>query len=309
MRFEEEGSAKYFYSAYGLNIGCDFQLPELTPAKFGADVTIRLGTLEPSFLDAEMKDAVVSAKAGLTVRARPGGICAQWLGIATMLIRDGCEVIVQPDPGVSETELSPYINGSILAVLLHQRGLMVLHASAVNIDGQAVAFVGQKGAGKSTFAAHFQNRGHNLLTDDLVPIKFDADGAFAIPGFPRIRLWSDSVISIGVDPQTLPRINSFVNKLSYKCQDSFSPEAVKLSRIYVLTENPSISIEKLDRQEAFIEVARNCYLSRYMQSTGQTAAHFRHCEALVSSTPVYKLKRPHNFSLLSEVSSIIENHF
>ena len=49
-----------------------------------------------------------------------------------------------------------------------------------------------------------------------------------MPGFPRIRLWSDSVESIGMDPETLPQINSFFDKRSYKCFENFSDQPDKI---------------------------------------------------------------------------------
>ena len=147
-----------------------------------------------------------------------------------------------------------------------------------------------------------------MLTDDLVPVKFGGDKAFAVPGFPRIGLWPDSVESIGVDPRTLPMINSFVDKHSYGCSDGFLDGPVEISRLYVLAEESEINIEKLDSKDSFIEIVRNCYLGRYAEATGQTASHFRNCAALARSVPVYKLKRPHHFAALPDVSSMIENH-
>lgn len=309
MNLGKNEETKYFYTAYGLNIHSDFQLSELIPAQSGGNVRIRLGKLNDSFLCAELNGAVTRVGDGITVRASAEAFSFHWRGIGKAFVRKGCDVIIEPETGIDESDLSPYISGSILAVLLHQRGRMVLHASAVVIGGLAIAFLGEKGAGKSTLAAFLQNRGYMLLTDDLVPVKFVADEVHAIPGFPRIRLWPDAVKSIGLDPQTLPRINSFINKLSHSCFDNFSNGPVRLDRIYVLVEDSEIGIEKLGPQESFIEITKNCYLSRYMDATGQTANHFRHCEALVASVPIFKLKRPHDFNLLSEVSLMVEDHW
>lgn len=298
---------EYVYKAYGLEIHSDFKLSELIPKPpVENDVTIRLGKLDESFLQAELNGGITRSAYGVTARASAEAVTFHWQGIGTALVRGGHDVIIEPEAGIDELDLAPYINGSILAVLLHQRGFMVLHASAVVIDGQAVAFMGDKGSGKSTLAAFLQNRGHVLLTDDLVPVKFAADDAFAIPGFPRIRLWTDSVESMGVDPRTLPTINSFVNKLSYGCPDNFSSDPVRLSRLYVLAEEPGVCIEKLEPKESFIEIVKNCYLSRYTDAIGQTDSHFRNCATLAGLVPVYKLKRPHNFSSLPEVSLLVE---
>lgn len=60
--------------------------------------------------------------------------------------------------------------GTVSAFLLALRGHTALHASAVAIDGTAVAFVGQSGRGKSTLAALLCVHGAALVTDDVLTI-------------------------------------------------------------------------------------------------------------------------------------------
>jgi hypothetical protein len=67
------------------------------------------------------------------------------------------------------------------AVILHHllNGRIVLHGSAVVIDGTAVATIGPSGAGKSTTAAALVDRGAALLADDVVAIE-DTDGRLTV---------------------------------------------------------------------------------------------------------------------------------
>lgn len=57
---------------------------------------------------------------------------------------------------------------NLWAVLLPQRHGLLLHASAVHIEGGAVAFVGKSGAGKSTTCATFGTEA--ILNDELIAI-------------------------------------------------------------------------------------------------------------------------------------------
>lgn len=297
----------YFYHAYGLAIESDFELSDLVPAApAAADVTIRLGSLDRSLLRAELTGGITRTGYGITARASRKAFAFHWRNVATAVVRGGRDVIIDPELGTPTRDLSPYINGSIFAVLLHQRQLAVLHASAVEFNGEAVAFLGDKGAGKSTFAAFLKQRGHRVLTDDLAPIRFAADRASVIPGFPNIKLWADAVESIGVDPHSLPTINSFVGKYSYACPEGFSNRPILLTCLYLLTEDSQVMIEPLDPAKAFIEVVRNCYLSRYTDALGQTADHFERCSEIARSVPVYRLRMPKRFDVLTEVSAMLE---
>jgi hypothetical protein len=63
--------------------------------------------------------------------------------------------------------------GTITAFVLAMGGRCVLHGSAVESKGLALAFVGESGQGKSTMAALFCAGGASLVTDDVLPLVFE----------------------------------------------------------------------------------------------------------------------------------------
>ena len=68
------------------------------------------------------------------------------------------------------------------------------------IEGRAVALVAPSGGGKSSFAAALVRRGHEFLTDDILPIQV-AEVLMARPGYPRFRLWPESMVpATGLEP-------------------------------------------------------------------------------------------------------------
>ncbi|MGH7569375.1 MAG: hypothetical protein ACREL9_10485, partial [Gemmatimonadales bacterium] len=89
-------------------------------------------------------------------------------------------------PGVAPELASILLTGNVLAVVLALEGACVLHASAVAVNGGALALVGGVGMGKSTLAALLCAAGATLVTDDLLRVALDRVRAF--PGPPELRL-------------------------------------------------------------------------------------------------------------------------
>ena len=79
-------------------------------------------------------------------------------------------VQVRRDPAGRVEMLPILMAGTVSALLLTLRGQTVLHASAVAVDGAAIAFVGQSGRGKSTLATLMCLDGADLVTDDVLTI-------------------------------------------------------------------------------------------------------------------------------------------
>lgn len=64
------------------------------------------------------------------------------------------------------------------------RGLEVLHAGAVVIEGTGVALSGRSGSGKTSAALALQRRGAELLADDVLAVELAGEGLLAHPGAP-----------------------------------------------------------------------------------------------------------------------------
>ena len=67
-------------------------------------------------------------------------------------IRFGREIIIDAKEDSEPALLRLCILGPGFAVLLHQRNYLILHASAVSVEGEAVIFLGNSGDGKSTMS-------------------------------------------------------------------------------------------------------------------------------------------------------------
>jgi hypothetical protein len=120
-------AALYSYIACGLGISSDLLLPEMLEGKKKADVKIKRGVLDP-FLRSPIEEE-------RHFRATKSEVYRSYANIGSVLIIQGREIIVDLASGTDEQLLRPYLLGEILGILLHQRGLLILHGSAVALNG------------------------------------------------------------------------------------------------------------------------------------------------------------------------------
>src|ERR1700753_1582200 len=86
-------------------------------------------------------------------------------GIARFLLTAGRSIAYELDPAAEPGDVAVFLVGAALRIVLQPRGLVVLHASGVELNGRAALFLGASGAGKSTLAAALAKRGYPLVTD------------------------------------------------------------------------------------------------------------------------------------------------
>lgn len=102
--------------------------------------------------------------------AEPAGYLLWALGYGRILISsDGLELLCEPDP--PNPDWASIVASQALPLAATVRGLEVMHASGVVIDGRAVLIAGPPGAGKSSLAAALLRRGGRLLSDDAVALQ------------------------------------------------------------------------------------------------------------------------------------------
>ena len=169
------------YLLAGLTISSEFPLPELlshSPGGSSPDVKIRYGPIPDS-----LPGAILSMS---TAQITPDAVLIEISDVGRFYVREGKEIRVQPDPKVKPEDLRLFLLGSAFGAVYFQRGDFPLHASVVLMDGGAVAFSGDPGAGKSTLAAWLNGQGYPLLCDDVCVIRFtDDERPMAYPAFPR----------------------------------------------------------------------------------------------------------------------------
>lgn len=291
---------------YGLRVASALALPELASAPTSGDggaahtapdVVVRFGSVDA--------DPAAGGDTGI-VRASADEIVLTWPGMTTVAIRRGVEVTVDPSPGVDESTLRLLLLGPVLAAALHQRGRLVLHASAVAMAGGAIAFLGGSGWGKSTVAAALRARGFGLVTDDVLAVDPDAPhGPLVQPGIPQLKLCPDVVVALGEAPDALSRLHGDAAKRSRPATAGFRDEPLRLRRLYVLADAERRGIDPLTPRDAVIELVRHSYAARLLPLLGPTV-HLRQCARLATQVSVRRLRRPRALTTLVRLATMIE---
>ena len=175
----------------GLAIDSEIPYPDLPPASDAPDISIRFGKLDRNrdALIQEWPDA--EGRRWLTIFRAAAGYRVAIGDLECAITADGGEILVDAPRSMSQPALAHLVLQQVLPLAVSRTGRLVMHACGVEIDGGAIAFVGESGAGKSTLAAAFCRRGHLLVADDALVIEADGNRISVAPTADALRLWPD----------------------------------------------------------------------------------------------------------------------
>ena len=291
----------FSYFAYGLNISSDIAIPEFSAADFtGSDLTIQIDRSQQvsDLIDAE----IIEQAASIQLTREKSTIYVRGTGV--YIIENGNRVVIVPEPDSLELIIRFYLVGTIMGVVLYQRNSLVLHASAVNINGEAVVFLGVSGEGKSSTAATFVTHGHSIITDDVAPIDLTTEPVTIHPGFPQVKVGQEIAEALGYQYNRLHAVHTFKEKRALQPREGFSLKPVPIKRIYVLTTDKEFAIAPMKASSAVTELARHSRPTTLYHAGD--AAHFFQCASLAKHHFIYQLKRPKDTSKLEELVQLVE---
>lgn len=291
------------YTSYGLSIRSELALPELltqTPAPEGsdADVHIRIGNAGAAGLPD-------GQRLGPFLWASPDALSLEVPRVARFVVREGREILIEPVPGIDEDSIRVFLLGSAFGALLFQRGFLVLHGNAIRIGDQCMVCVGHSGAGKSTLAAGFMQRGHEILADDVVPVDGECR---AVPGFPRIKLWRDTVDRLNIDAGPLKHIRPGMEKFHYPLTHASAIRPLPIRWVYILDSHnrDETLFEPIGGMQRFQPLHNNTYRVRFLKGMALKGEHLLLCGRLAGRIRLARVTRPqHGFDLDGLVERIL----
>lgn len=230
----------------------------------------------------------------------------------TLFVVDGEATRIWGITGYGQTiqDLSTYLLGPVMGFVLRRRGITALHASAVCIEGRAIALAGEAGAGKSTTAAALALRGLPVLCEDIAALG-QVDGEFAVePGYPRVCLWPESVEMLMGHAGALPRIAPNWEKCFLQLDGAhgkLEKQKRPLGAVYILSsreEAKAPRIEEVASREVLLELVQNTYMN-WLLDRGQRAQEFELLTRMVSQVPVRRIVSHRDPSRISDLTELI----
>jgi len=215
-------------------------------------------------------------------------------------------------PDAEPADIPIFILGTAFGILLHQREQVVLHASAVRVNGKAILFCGPSGAGKSTLAAALAQRGFPLVADDLCAITLAAGAAPMVqPDGRHLKLWAQAIEKLDLAERRGAPVRNKLQKFFVEPQAALA-EPLPLGAVYALREArpPHKSgIERPNVVDAALILRRSAYRPLMVNRMGQKADYFYAATAIANAAGIFHLTRPFNFAALPEVVGGLAQHW
>jgi hypothetical protein len=273
------------YRMYGLTVESDWALPECLAID-----------LSENAIDVRIIESPVPAEGiggvshGPFCQVKEDQFWLQVPDIARFLVTGGHTIAIEPHPGIDNQSIRLFLLGSAIGALLFQRGHLVLHGNAIEIQDGCVVCVGHSGAGKSTLAAAFMKKGYRLLADDVVVVDSQSR---AVPGFPRIKIWGDTAMRLGINTQGLERVRPVLEKYNRPLGQQFCDSPLPIKWIYVLNaEGEVFEVQGIEGMERFKTLRDNTYRVRYVEAMALQASHMQQIAALSAQVRLASIKRP-----------------
>lgn len=296
--------AYFAYSVYGMHIASAIALPLPAPSSEGGqpDVYIRLGDVPVTLDDAAVSTPVIQARSNAFLFTLPG--------VGRFCVRGGQEVWVQPEDGVPEGIISLHLLHTAFVALLHQRGLLPLHASGVIVDGGCVAFLGGPAEGKSTLAAALWQRGYRVLCDDICAVTLTEGIATVYSGIRQLQLWPDAIESLGLSKESAQLAHPEGRRYTFPDDVPIPDQAYPLVRLYMLREarvDPA-GITRIRGSEAFMSLLPFAHCQPYVAAVSGKGGHFSNYAGIAQTVPIFVWRYHRGLEHLDAALDPLEKH-
>jgi len=303
------------YKIFNLCLASNISLPELPTCTGNADIRFSLVSEQHQCDVDEVRwlhhwhtpDGEPFSSCGIIDE----GFILRFPGMADFQISaDQRTVCCTAEPEIPTYTIRHLLIDQVIPRILGQRGSLVVHGSAVAVEGKAVVFVGESGLGKSTLAAYLHLQGHPLLTDDCLEVTGIGTPDITItPNYAGARLFDDSTAQLAAK---LPKqqVAHYSSKKRVALGSDDVSRGWPLAALFFLaarTDDPAPTIEATEilGMQRIMKLVQ-CSFGLYAGSDNELHSHFlKQGELANSPVPFLELQYPRHYDQLSRVSQHI----
>jgi len=224
-------------------------------------------------------------------------------GVADYLITGGTEILVEPQPGSEPGRVRLFLQSLAVGALLHQRGHLPLHASAVATPQGAVLFAGSSGSGKSTIAAALHQRGSPLMADEICAIV----GDLVYPAGAEALIWRDSLEELGEDCARLQAVRQGFDKFMLPLNSGADrTAALPICSVYILESGTRLKVAPLEGLQKIAALWQNTYRLPFVRHMNLENQHLANICGFAKQVRVARLVRPNKKFPINELIEFIE---
>jgi hypothetical protein len=302
------------YRLFGGVLNTSIELPELHPATSRDAVTWTLvvhdGVEVPKGSFALTADEDLAGGISVRLERDPGGTSRlTYSDTGTFDISaDGARIDWYRADGASAENARTDILGRVISIATQSTGVLMLHASAVSLNGEVAGFLAPKFYGKSTLACALTDAGAHLVTDDALAVRAD-DRVSCAPGVPAIRLRSGAASFLrgtGSEESDENGWRHFERRAPGEVLDDWAP----LGALYVLQPrhpeemSGAATRERLSGSEAALSLVRFAKLGSLLR--GRLAVEYLDRAATIASrTHIYTLNYARDLKQLGKVAAAL----
>ena len=280
----------YFYDVFGMPISAPEPIPGLSPVSRQPGMTsieIRFGSVPGSISGVEYSDAAVQASSSECLFDLPGGL--------RLYVNPEEQIFIENAGAMQPSAFWGMVLGVSLSVIGLRRGYVPLHASAVSVEGTAVALAWQSGYGKSTSAAGLVASGYQLHADDLCIARMSPGDAPTVgKGPPELRLWDEAVEVLEWPESGRYAYLDNISKAVYRLPPG-STSDLTLRRIYGLEFTDDTARHGIHRLRGFdaMKMLMGCLRVRPgLVTLGLQQRLFENLARIADEVEVFRFSRP-----------------
>lgn len=298
----------FHYWAFGLAIVSEIEFPELFEVQEGTNSVVKIRSgLVPAII--ENTEGYNSDFLGIS----PEQFLYHIPGIASYFVENGKTITISIDQDADLNEMRLYCLSNAFAALLHQRGLIPLHAAAFLHEEEIIMLMGSSGAGKSTTLAALIDKGYDPFSDDIcVPLDKKINGCWhAFSSYPMMKYWADTFEKVNLgNMNDQRRLKPALDKYGMFFHEKFITSSRRIKLIILLEKDSNVekvSSRVLTGIEAFDRLQAEAYRREYLGYENMIQNHFKVLSSMADGISIILVTRPSNKDSVAEVVGSIES--